>query len=88
MTKFSIGDRVRCVSGYGEGAIPGDTGTVVGGDSWFVFVEWDEYRACRHDCGSRCKYHHGWNIPGGNLELIYSVMDLGELPMSDLSLIL
>ena len=56
MAKFSIGDRVRCVVGYGEGATKGDTGTVVGDDGyWTVYVEWDKRRMCRHDCGGRSK---------------------------------
>ena len=89
MAEFSIGDRVRCISDYGEGATFGDTGTVIGGDGdWCVYVEWDERRPCRHDCSGRCKAYHGWNVPDTNIERIYDVLDLGELPMSDLSLIL
>ena len=52
MARFSIGDRVRCILDYGEGATYGDTGTVIGDDGyWAVYIEWDEFRACRHDCG-------------------------------------
>lgn len=86
MNEFKIGDRVRCISDYGEGATVGDTGTVVGGDgSWAVYVEWDESRSCRHDCGGRCADYHGWNVPEGNLEVFYEVEDLGSLPILDLS---
>ena len=89
MTEFSIGDRVRCIADYGDGAVRGDTGTVVGDDGgWAIYVEWDEYRSCRHDCGGRSKHYHGWNVPDTNIERIYDVLDLGELPFSDLSLIL
>ena len=89
MARFSIGDRVRCILDYGEGAIYGDTGTVIGDDGYLtIYIEWDEFRACRHDCCGRCKPHHGWNVPDTNIERIYDVLDLGELPMSDLSLIL
>lgn len=88
MSKFSIGDRVRCILSHGEGATKGDTGTVVGGDGWCVYVEWDKRSLCRHDCGGRCKAYHGWNVPENNVELIFDVIDLGELPMPDLSLIL
>lgn len=86
--EFSIGDRVRCILDYGEGATYGDTGTVIYADGCLVYVEWDEHRICRHDCGGRCKAHHGWNLPDVNIERIYDVLDLGELPMPDLSLIL
>lgn len=88
MAEFSIGDRVRCILDYGEGATYGDTGTVVGGDGWATYVEWDEYRSCRHDCSGRCKEFYGWNVPEANLERIHDVLDLGDLPVSDLSLIL
>ena len=89
MAEFSIGDRVRCILDYGEGATYGDTGTVIGGDGyWAIYIEWDEFRACRHDCGGRCEPYHGWNVPDTNIERINDVLDLGELPMSDLSLIL
>lgn len=89
MAEFSIGDRVRCILDYGEGATYGDTGTVIGDDGYCtIYIEWDEFRACRHDCCGRCKPHHGWNVPDTNIERIYDVLDLGELPMSDLSLIL
>lgn len=89
MAEFSIGDRVRCILDYGEGATYGDTGTVIYvNDDWIVYVEWDEFRACRHDCGGRCNLYHGWNLPEVNIERIYDVSDLGELPVSDLSLIL
>lgn len=89
MAEFSIGDRVRCILDYGDGATYGDTGTVVGGEGdWAIYIEWDEYRWCRHDCGGKCKDHYGWNVPRNHIERINDVFDLGELPVQDLSLIL
>ena len=81
MSAFSVGDRVRCIVDYGEGATYGDTGTVIGGaGDWSVWVEWDEYRSCRHSCGGRCEDHHGWNVPGNHIEFHCDVLDLGDLP--------
>ena len=86
MNKFKVGDRVKCICDYGEGATVGDTGTVVGGDcDWAVYVKWDESRPCRHDCGGRCEDHHGWNVPKGNVEILYEVTDLGTLPILDIA---
>lgn len=86
MNKFKVGDRVKCIYDYGEGATVGDTGTVVGGDgSWAVYVKWDESRPCRHDCGGMCEDHHGWNVPEGNVEILYEVTDLGTLPILDIA---
>lgn len=86
MNKFKVGDRVKCICDYGEGATVGDTGTVVGGDgSWAVYVKWDESRECRHDCGGRCENHHGWNVPEGNIKILYEVTDLGTLPILDIA---
>lgn len=86
MNKFKVGDRVKCICDYGEGATVGDTGTVVGGDgSWAVYVKWDASRQCRHDCGGRCEDHHGWNVPERNIEILYEVTDLGTLPIIDIA---
>ena len=85
MNKFKVGDRVKCICDYGEGATVGDTGTVVGGDGWAVYVKWDESRQCRHDCGGRCEDHHGWNVPDTNLEILYEVTDFGTLPLLNIA---
>ena len=85
MKKFKVGDRVKCICNYGEGSVVGDTGTVIGGDGWTVYVEWDESRPCRHDCGGRCKDYHGWNVPDENLEILYEVTDFGTLPVLDIA---
>lgn len=81
VNEFKIGDRVRCVEGYGDGAVPGDTGTVIGYDSFgTVYVKWDDYRDCRHDCWGRCEEHYGWNVPYSHLEYDVCENDFGELP--------
>ena len=89
MNKFKIGDRVRCVEWYGDGAVPGDTGVVIGDDNFdIVFVKWDDYRGCRHNCCGKCEEHYGWNVPYSHLEYDVCRSDFGELPALDLSVIL
>ena len=78
--EFQIGDRVRCILPYGEGAIPGDTGSVVRVEYGTILVRWDDYRSCRHDCGSLCDAYHGWNVPFNHLEYDVCKDDFGELP--------
>ena len=83
--KFQAGDRVRCLKRYGEGSNPGDTGTVLLDGKYLVKVEWDEFMDCRHDCGGLCEHGYGWNVPRENLELLRLELDLGELPVLNIT---
>src|SRR5690349_3471650 len=46
MSKFKVGDRVRCINGNGFHANKGDTGVIVTGDSGLPWVRWDKEDGC------------------------------------------
>ena len=78
--KYSVGDRVICVQNYGEGALLGDTGTVVRAtenDREAPIVHWDDFRRCRHDAHGIVQNGHGWFIYQMHIEP-YEAKDLGE----------
>ena len=80
--KYNVGDRVVCIRAYGEGALVGDTGTVVKVreyDEDSPIIHWDEYRRCRHDANGIVPDGHGWFINGTSIELC-KVKDHGEFP--------
>lgn len=79
MNKFKVGDRVKCICDYGEGATVGDTGTVVGGSGdWAVYVKWDMYREQRHNLDGSVERGHGWYLPERCIELL-PAEDYGEI---------
>lgn len=68
MSKFAIGDRVKCVKkgelGY-EDVDVGQTGTIVviGGDEYCeIGVRWDEKRAEFHTCRGECEIGYGYFV--------------------------
>lgn len=71
MSKFKIGDRVKCIREHDDNNnIVNKEGTVVGNDDYEsrVAVEFDK-NIYGHDCAKRAKYNHGWNIPSSKLIL-------------------
>lgn len=88
MSDFRVGDKVRCVSSYGGGVRVGEVGVVVRVRPDRLSVRWDNYSDDRHSCGGLCEAGHGWNIPNGFVEHEYSIVDLGELPILDVTSIL
>lgn len=84
---FKVGDRVRCIHGY-SGVRKWELGVVqriTGGGSGFcdISVKWDEFNSYRHNNDGLCERGHGWMVSASDLELVYEVIDLGNLPAPD-----
>ena len=70
MTKFKIGDRVRCIASHDDKeVIVGKVGTVRTSYADSCGVEFDE-AIDGHGLNGRCEYGHGWNIDISKLELV------------------
>lgn len=84
---FQVGDRVISIDEFQHGVLKGEIGTVIESGKKVTSVFWDDYRAIRHDLEGRCPKGHGWHIYNSFLETV-EPNDLGELPVSDLSMLL
>lgn len=72
MSKFKVGDRVKCVSDGGwRVPIAGKYGRVLDNctTGGYVAVEFDEF-INGHNCSARCRHGYGWNCEEGILELV------------------
>jgi hypothetical protein len=68
---FKVGDRVECTTVHDNNKeIVNQIGTVKYADAYLCYVDFDIFFQRGHDCGGRCRIHHGWSIPQSKLILV------------------
>lgn len=68
---FKVGDRVMCIDGNLSVYLSvGDTGTVVEVSGYMAGVNWDKANKGMHNCGGKCKNHHGYYMPLSGIKKI------------------
>lgn len=84
MSKFIIGDRVRCIESYQYGIFPGECGVIVKYDYLGrAGVRLDNYLQKRHGLQGLVEHGHGWWVPEQCLDYEAVPQDFGELPVLD-----
>ena len=69
MSKFKVGDRVKCIKEFDNNAVAvGKVGTVIGVISYKTHVEFDDF-IDGHSCGGEGKRGYCWNFNEDYLEL-------------------